>query len=128
MKARIGVGLLVHFFACIAYVIANYYGVSLYKHFFGGLTSRGVSIGIAMYMVFYFFILVNFVIVFISKRSIKFFVVFGMVLLVFLYLFPQYPVRSVAYSVLTGGLTALAIFAAKALDGKFVRWKSRRVK
>ena len=62
MMVRLAAGLLVHFFACVIYVVVNYYGVSLYKVLFGGLTSRGASIGIAMYMVFYLFIFVNLVV------------------------------------------------------------------
>lgn len=116
MMVRLAAGLLVHFFACVMYVVVNYYGVSLYKFLFGGLTSRGASIGIAMYMVFYLFIFVNLVVAVIPKRMVKVSIVFLMVALILVYLLPLYPVRAAAYSVLTGGLTILAIWLAGKLD------------
>lgn len=116
MMVRLAAGLLVHFFACVIYVVVNYYGVSLYKFLFGGLTSRGASIGIAMYMVFYLFIFVNLVVAVIPRRMVKVSIVFLMVALILVYLLPLYPVRAAAYSVLTGGLTILAIWLAGKLD------------
>jgi hypothetical protein len=116
MMVRLAAGLLVHFFACVMYVVVNYYGVSLYKFLFGGLTSRGASIGIAMYMVFYLFIFVNLVVAVIPRRMVKVSIVFLMVALILVYLLPLYPVRAAAYSVLTGGLTILAIWLAGKLD------------
>ncbi|NAT25479.1 hypothetical protein CU665_22625 [Pseudomonas syringae pv. actinidifoliorum] len=125
MIPRIARGLLIHFFACVIYVVANYYGVSLYKVIFGGLTSRGASIGIAMYMIFYLFVFLNLVIAVISKRLFKWCAVVLMVVLILVYLLPLYPVRAIAYSVLAGGLTALAI----AVAGKFERfWLSHELK
>lgn len=116
MMVRLAAGLLVHFFACVMYVVVNYYGVSLYKFLFGGLTSRGASIGIAMYMVFYLFIFVNLVVAVIPRRMVKVSIVFLMVALISVYLLPLYPVRAAAYSVLTSGLTILAIWLAGKLD------------
>ncbi len=125
MIARLARSLLIHFFACVIYVVANYYGVSLYKVTFGGLTSRGASIGIAMYMVFYLFVFLNFVIAVIPKQMFKWCVVGFMVVLILFYLLPLYPVRALAYSVFTGGLTALAI----AVAGKFERfWLTQDLK
>ncbi|KQT62326.1 MULTISPECIES: hypothetical protein [Pseudomonas] len=118
MMTRIAGSLLVHFFTCVIYVVVNYYGVSLYKFLFGGLTSRGASIGIAMYMVFYLFIFVNLLVAVIPNRRFKLCVVFFMVALILVYLLPLYPVRALAYIVLTGGLTTLAILVA----GKFERF------
>lgn len=118
MMARIAGGLLVHFLACVIYVVVNYYGVSLYKVLFNGLTSHGASIGIAMYMIFYLFVFVNLLVALIPKRYLKFFIVFFMVALILAYLLPLYPVRALAYSVLTGGITTLAILVA----GKFDRF------
>ncbi|MEE5129827.1 hypothetical protein V2J82_05180 [Pseudomonas alliivorans] len=125
MISKIARSLLIHFFACVIYVVANYYGVSLYKVIFGGLTSRGASIGIAMYMVFYLFVFLNVVIAVIPRQLFKWCVVAFMVVLILVYLLPLYPIRALAYSALTGGLTALAIVVA----GKFERfWISRAFK
>ncbi|WKW33109.1 hypothetical protein KIH13_04200 [Pseudomonas viridiflava] len=54
MIARIARSLVIHALSCVLYVVVNYCGISLYKAIFGGLTSRGASIGIAMYMVFFY--------------------------------------------------------------------------
>ncbi|MFJ7796765.1 hypothetical protein [Pseudomonas sp. NPDC096950] len=116
MMMRIAAGLLVHFFACVIYVVLNYYGVSLYKYMFGGLTSRGVSIGIAMYLIFYLFIVVNLIVALVTKISIKLIVLCFMMTAILIYLLPLYPVRAFAYSILTGGLTALAIFVSRKVD------------
>ncbi|MEQ4224450.1 MULTISPECIES: hypothetical protein [Pseudomonas syringae group] len=122
MMAR---SVLIHFFACAIYVVANYCGISLYKAFFGGLTSRGASIGIAMYMVFYLFVFLNIVIAVIPRQIFKWCIVAFMVVLILVYLLPLYPIRALAYGALTGGLTALAIVVA----GKFERfWLSRALK
>ncbi|MBX8539051.1 hypothetical protein K5D56_22705 [Pseudomonas cichorii] len=110
MMTQVMAGLAVHFFACVAYVVVNYYGVSLYKYVFGGLTSRGASIGMAMYMIFYVFIAVNFIVALMPRVAMKLVVLFIMVGAILVYLLPLYPVRALAYSVLTGGLTAAAIF------------------
>ncbi len=125
MIAKLARSLLIHFFVCVIYIVANYYGVSLYKVIFGSLTSRGASIGIAMYMIFYLFVFLNLVIAVISKRLFKWCAVILMVVLILVYLLPLYPVRAITYSVLAGGLTALAI----AVAGKFERfWLSRDLK
>ncbi|WP_275023154.1 hypothetical protein [Pseudomonas syringae group genomosp. 3] len=125
MIAKLARSLLIHFFACVIYIVANYYGVFLYKVIFGSLTSRGASIGIAMYMIFYLFVFLNLVIAVISKRLFKWCAVVLIVVLILVYLLPLYPVRAIAYSVLAGGLTALAI----AVAGKFERfWLSRDLK
>lgn len=113
---RLAAGILVHFFGCVIYVVFNYYGVLLYKVLYGGLTSRGASIGIAVYMVFYLFVFVNLVVAVIPKQMVKFSIVVLTVALILVYLLPLYPVRAAFYSVLTGGLTTLAIWLASKLN------------
>ncbi|MEG3626061.1 hypothetical protein V4D28_28235, partial [Escherichia coli O157:H7] len=77
------------------------------------------------YMIFYLFVFLNLVIAVISKRLFKWCAVVLIVVLILVYLLPLYPVRAIAYSVLAGGLTALAI----AVAGKFERfWLSRDLK
>ncbi|MBX8548044.1 hypothetical protein K5D68_00310 [Pseudomonas cichorii] len=126
MMTRIVTGLAVHFFACAAYVVVNYYGVSLYKYVFGGLTSRGASIGMAMYMIFYVFIAVNFIVALMPRVAMKLVVLFVMVGAILVYLLPLYPVRALAYSVLTGGLTAAAIFISGKVNEMVLARRSGR--
>ncbi|WP_122723366.1 hypothetical protein, partial [Pseudomonas viridiflava] len=94
--SRIARSLLIHFFFFFIYVVANYYGVSLYKVIFGGLTSRGASIGIAMYMVFYLSVFLNIVIAVIPRQIFKWCIVAFMVVLILVYLLPLYPIRALA--------------------------------
>ncbi|WP_260414883.1 hypothetical protein [Pseudomonas cichorii] len=117
---RVITGLVIHFFACAAYVVVNYYGVSLYKYIFDGLTSRGASIGMAMYLIFYVFVAVNFIVALMPRLTIKLFFLFFMVGAILVYLLPLYPVRAFAYSILTGGLTAAAIFISDKVNGMFL--------
>lgn len=117
MMTRVITGLVIHFFACVAYVVVNYYGVSLYKYVFDGLTSRGASIGMAMYLIFYVFVAVNFIVALIPRLTIKLAILFFMVGAILTYLLPLYPVRALAYSVLTGGLTVVAIFVSGKVTG-----------
>ncbi|MBN6715601.1 hypothetical protein JSY17_16525 [Pseudomonas capsici] len=126
MMARVMIGLAVHFFACAVYVVVNYYGVSLYIYAFGGLTSRGASIGMAMYLIFYVFIAVNFIVALMPKIAIKLVFLFLMVGAILVYLLPLYPVRALAYSVLTGGLTAAAIFVSGKVDEMVLARRSGR--
>lgn len=126
MMARIAVGLFVHFCACVAYVVLNYYGVSLYKYLFGGLTSRGASIGIAMYMVFYLFIAVNLFVSLVPKAAVKWGALMIMVALILIYLLPDYPVRAFAYGVLSGSLTALAILVASKVNNSLLQRIAKR--
>lgn len=113
-------GLIAHLTACVLYVALNYYCVTLYKHLAGGLTSRDVAIGIAMYLIFYFFIFMNALIAFIPKVKIKLIFVFLMMGLILFYLLPQHPVRAMFYSMFTGSLTVIAVIAAKKLEQLFI--------
>ncbi|WP_241152498.1 hypothetical protein [Pseudomonas viridiflava] len=125
MIARIARSLHIHALSCVLYVVVNYCGISLYKAIFGGLTSRGASIGIAMYMVFFLFVFSNAVIAVIPRQLFKWCIVAFMDVLILAYLLPLYPVRAVAYSALTGGLTALAIVVADQFE-RF--WLTRNLK
>lgn len=126
MNSRIVIGFLVHFLVCALYIVMNNYAVPIYKELVGGLTSRGVAIGMGMYVIFYFFVFCNFIIVFVKKMSVKFGVAVFMVLAVLYYMLPQYPVRGMAYSALSGGLTFFAIVTSSVLVGAWTKWRIKR--
>lgn len=53
------IALVAHAVACVLYIVINGYAVPIYKALAGDLTSRGVAIGMAMYLIFYFFVFLN---------------------------------------------------------------------
>lgn len=123
MNSRRVIGLAVHALVCVIYIVMNGYAVPAYKQLVGGLTSRGVAIGMAMYLIFYFFVSLNLVLVFIQRQAIQFGLVILMMLAILFYLLPQYPIRGLAYCALTGGLTVCAILLTNAIDTAYTRWR-----
>lgn len=117
------IGLVVHGMACVLYIVMNGYAVPVYKAYAVGLTSRGVAIGMGMYFIFYFFVFLNFVLVFIHRLAIKFGVAIFMMLSILFYMLPQYPVRGMAYCTLAGGLTVSAILVTRSVGAAFTRWR-----
>ena len=126
MNSQRVIGLVVHAMACVLYIVLNGYAVPIYKAYVGGLTSRGVAIGMGMYFIFYFFVFLNLVLVFIHRLAIKFGVAIFMMLSILCYMLPQYPVRGMAYCALAGGLTVCAILLTRVLDAAFTRWRAAR--
>jgi hypothetical protein len=124
MNSRHAIGLAVHSLACVIYIVMNGYAVPAYKQLVGGLTSRGVAIGMAMYLIFYFFVALNLLLVFIQRQAIQFGLVILMMLAIVFYLLPQYPIRGLAYCVLTGGLTLCAILLTNAIHTAYTRWRN----
>jgi hypothetical protein len=125
MNSRRVIGLAVHALACVIYILMNGYAVAAYKQLVGGLTSRGVAIGMAMYLIFYFFVAANLILVFIRRQALQFGLVIFMMLAILFYLLPQYPVRGLAYCALTGGLTIAAILLTGAIDKAYARLRGQ---
>ncbi|WP_213937807.1 hypothetical protein [Pseudomonas sp. dw_612] len=121
-SARV-IGLMVHSLACVLYIVLNGYAVPVYKQLAGGLTSRGVVIGMAMYLIFYFFVFLNFVLVFVHRLAIQFGIAIFMMASILFYMLPQYPVRGMAYCALAGGLTVSAILVTRAVTTALTRWR-----
>lgn len=117
------IALVAHAVACVLYIVINGYAVPIYKALAGDLTSRGVAIGMAMYLIFYFFVFLNTVLIFIRGLAIKCGVVVFMMLSILFYLLPQYPVRAIAYCALAGGLTLFAILLTHGLHWMLSRWR-----
>ncbi|MCD5989322.1 hypothetical protein KDX30_15600 [Pseudomonas sp. CDFA 553] len=114
MEARmlkIFVGWVVYLLVGVLYFAVHDYGVDFYKTHMGGFTARGVGVGITAELTFYFFILTNFVIFWIPKILVKLLVIGLMVGTVLLYFLPENPVRAIAYGVITGTMSMVAIVA-----------------
>lgn len=126
MNNRMVIGFLVHFLAGALYIVMNNYAVPIYKELVGGLTSRGVAIGMGMYVIFYFFVFCNFIIVFVNRMSVKVGIAVFMVLAILYYMLPQYPVRGMAYGALSGGLTFFAIAMSSVLVRAWTKWRVKR--
>jgi hypothetical protein len=125
MNSRRVIGLAVHALACVIYILMNGYAVAAYKQLVGGLTSRGVAIGMVMYLIFYFFVAVNLILVFMRRQALQFGLVIFMMLAILFYMLPQYPVRGLAYCALTGGLTIAAILLTGAIDKAYARLRGQ---
>ncbi|MBV7494663.1 hypothetical protein KW837_10335 [Pseudomonas sp. PDM24] len=126
MNSRIVIGFLIHFLACAFYIVMNNYAVPIYKEMVGGLTSRGVAIGMGMYVIFYFFVFCNFIIVFVKKMPVKIGMAVFMVSAILYYMLPQYPVRGMAYSALSGSLTFIAIAMSSLLVRVWTKFFQKR--
>lgn len=124
MNSQRVIGLVVHGMACVLYIVMNNFAVPIYKTMVGGLTSRGVAIGMGMYLVYYFFVFLNLVLVFIPRLAAQFGVAIFMMASILVYLLPRYPVRAMAYCALAGGLTLCAILLTRALNAAFTRWRA----
>lgn len=124
MSARHVAGLIAHLIVCALYVPLHNYGVDVYISMFGGLTSRGVGIGMTNELMFYFFVLVNGIVFFVPGVKYKLGVVFLMAALILFYFLPRYPVRAMAYSVLGVFLSVAAIGVRIKLEHLFGRLKN----
>lgn len=99
----------VHLFAVATYIALNGTLVGWYKQYAGGLTARGVSIGIAMYLVFWFFAGMNLLIALLPRVWNKVQATVFMVAIIGFYLMPEHPLRALFYTALSGGVSLLAI-------------------
>jgi len=123
VRGRHVAGLIAHLIVCVLYVPLHNYGVDVYISMFGGLTSRGVGIGMTNELMFYFFVLVNCIVFFVPRVKYKLGVVLLMAALILFYFLPRYPVRAMAYSVFGAFLSVAAIGVRIKLEQVFARLK-----
>lgn len=112
--------IVVHLFAVVAYVALNGTLVGWYKQYAGGLTSRGVAVGIAMYMVFWFFAGMNLLIALLPRVWGKVQATVFMAAIIGFYLWPEHPLRALFYSTLSASVTLVAIGANAQLHRHFL--------
>ncbi|WP_447787466.1 hypothetical protein [Pseudomonas germanica] len=119
MKARRLIGCIPHLIVCALYVPLHNYGVDLYIGVYGGLTSRGIGIGMTPDLMVQYFVVMNAITFFIPKLKLKVLCVSFMLALILYYFLPHYPVRAMAYTLMGGVLTFAAIFAGQLIDRLF---------
>lgn len=123
VSARYLAGLIAHFTVCALYIPVHNFGVDIYISMFGGLTSRGVGIGMVNEAMFYFFVLINGVIFCLPSMKCKLAVVVLMGALIVVYFMPRYPVRAMAYSLLGVFFTLVAMDIRMHLERWLLRVK-----
>lgn len=102
-----------HAVACLLFPIATTLGFQAYTSIFGAPQSRGVAIGLAVQLIFAVFVMTNALIAITKYLKAKIGLVSALVLANLLYLLPQNPLRALFFAGLSGGLSLLAIYAAK---------------
>ncbi|WP_429505536.1 hypothetical protein [Pseudomonas sp. 2835] len=100
--------------AIVTYLWLHNTGMTMYRQMAGGLMSRGVAIGMGMYLIFYFVVLMNLVIALVPRLKWRLLLAAAIPAAILLYLLPQHPLRALFCSVL-GLSTALAAIGANQL-------------
>lgn len=117
---KVFVGAIVYLLVGVLYFYVHDIGVVYYKSHVG-FTDRGVAIGGTAELIFYFFILTNFIVFFVPKVLLKLLVMAVMLSIVLFYFLPDNPVRAFAYGGLTTSMSVLALVLRLTID----RWLSR---
>ncbi|ROL67467.1 hypothetical protein [Pseudomonas vranovensis] len=111
---RLAIALVVHLLAIVTYLWLHNTGMTMYRQMAGGLMSRGVAIGMGMYLIFYFVVLMNLAIALVPRLKWRLLLAAAIPAAILLYLLPQHPLRALFCSVL-GLSTALAAVGANQL-------------
>ncbi|MGZ0784678.1 hypothetical protein ACXM5X_17120 [Pseudomonas saponiphila] len=121
MSVRQGIGICIHLLFCVIYIFLHDYLVGIYVSIYGGFTSRGIAIAMTSGLMFYLFVLMSFVVFLISGFKWKVLVIFLLMISIFFYFYPRYPVRAIVYSLLEGGLMMLAVLLRMWLEKWLLR-------
>lgn len=78
--------------------------------------ARGTALGLAMELIFYFFVALNVVMIFSGNRKIRYGLAGAVVAAILLYLLPQHLIRGPRIALLCGGLCFLAIALTDPLE------------
>ena len=115
MKNRLMAGLGVHALSCLLFIVLSWLGFYLYTQLFGSLGSRGVAGGLALLLVFYVYVGTNLLLALLPPGWWKPVLCGLLGAAVLAYLLPQHPLRAIYFSVLSGGLSWLAVLASARL-------------
>ena len=116
MKYRLMAGLGAHALGCLLFIALSWLGFFLYTQLFGSLGSRGVAGGLALLLVFYVYVGTNLLLALLPNGRVKPVLCGVLGAAVFVYLVPQHPLRALYFSVLSGGLSWLAVLASARLS------------
>ncbi|APA69287.1 hypothetical protein [Janthinobacterium sp. 1_2014MBL_MicDiv] len=120
MMHRLMAGLGAHALGCVLFVFLSWLGFYLYTQLFGALGSRGVAGGLALLLVFYVYAGTNLLLALLPPGRWKPVLCGLLGAAVLAYLLPQHPLRAIYFSVLSGGLSWLAVRASARLH-RFLR-------
>ena len=115
MKNRLMAGLGAHALGCLLFIVLSWLGFFLYTQLFGSLGSRGVAGGLALLLVFYVYAGTNLLLALLPPGWWKPALCALLGAAVLAYLLPQHPLRAIYFSVLSGGLSWLAVLASARL-------------
>lgn len=117
MKIRVMAGLGAHALGCLLFVALSWLGFYLYTQLFGSLGSRGVAGGLALLLVFYVYAGTNLLLALLPPGWWKPALCGLLGAAVLAYLLPHHPLRAIYFSVLSGGVSWLAVRAGARLSG-----------
>lgn len=126
MKVGVMSRLILHVAACVAYPFLNYCVYSLYHEFFGPMVSRGVNVGLAMQLLLFLLVLVNLMIICVQGLGRRIAMVVGMIAVALIYLLPYFPLRAIAFSVVGGGITLVAVLLSQPLQYWLYSFRERK--
>lgn len=107
---------LMHGLACLALPAAFAQGYSLWAKWVAPPVARGIALGLAMELIFYFFVALNVFMILSGSRKIRCGLAGAVVAAILLYLLPQHPIRGPGIALLCGGLCLLAIALTDPLE------------
>lgn len=102
----------VHTGFCVAFVIANDGGLTLYKHFFGEAASRGYAPGAVTRLALLLFVIASLAMALAPWKFVKAGIATAATLFIGLFLVSEHPLRALFYCLLTGVLSAVALMLA----------------
>ncbi|WP_049456587.1 hypothetical protein [Stenotrophomonas maltophilia] len=105
-----------HGLACLALPAAFAQSYSFWAKWVVPPVGRGIALGLAMELIFYFFVVLNVVMILSGNRKIRYGLAGGVVAAILLYLLPQHPIRGPGIALLCGGLCLLAIALTDPLE------------
>lgn len=102
--------LVLHVVVCLAFPIFSYLGFTLYGHLSDVPIDRGVNLGLAMWLIFCVFIVVNFIMIGVGSFRAKTVMAAMLSAMVFIYLVADSPLRAIGFAILSGALPFFAIY------------------
>lgn len=107
---------LMHGLACLALPVAFAQGYTFWAQWVAAPVARGIAVGLAMELIFYFFVALNVFMILSSSRKIRCGLAGAVVAATLLYLLPQHPIRGPGIALLCGGLCLVAIALTDPLE------------
>lgn len=114
-----------HALACLALPFLFMHGYDAWAKWVAAPVARGISLGLAMELIFYVFVGVNVLMAVFANKTLRYGLAGLMSLAVLVYLLPQHPIRGPGIALLCGGLCALAVVLTDPLERLVRRFAKR---